>query len=74
MKEKDSTIEVHGNITKILPASMYKVQLENGIEILAHLSGRMRKYNIQVALGDAVSIEMSPYDLTKGRITYRNRV
>lgn len=73
MKEKDSTIELQGKVIKVLPASMYKVQLENGFEVLAHMSGKMRQYNIRVALGDAVSLEMSPYDLTKGRITYRHK-
>ena len=73
MKEKDSTVEMTGRVVKILPGSLYKVQLENGIEILAHLSGKMRKFNIRIALGDNVSLEMSPYDLTKGRITYRQK-
>lgn len=74
MKEQDSAVVLEGKVSKILPASMYKVQLDNGIEILAHMSGKMRKFNIHIALGDKVSIEMSPYDLTKGRITYRHRV
>ena len=73
MKEKDSTIEVHGRVVKILPGSLYRVQLENGIEVLGHLSGKMRQFNIKITLGDTVSMEMSPYDLTKGRITYRQK-
>ena len=73
MKEKDSAIEMQGKVTKILPGSMYRVQLDNGFEVLAHVAGRMRKFNIRIALGDRVSIEMSPYDLTKGRITYRQK-
>lgn len=73
MKEQDSTIEVQGKVSKILPGSMYKVQLDNGFEVLGHLSGKMRKFNICIALGDTVSMEMSPYDLTKGRITYRHK-
>ena len=73
MKEQDSTIEVKGTVVKILPGSMYKVKLENGLEVLGHLSGKMRQFNIKITLGDSVSIEMSPYDLTKGRITYRQR-
>lgn len=73
MKEKDSAIVVQGKVKKILPASMYKVELDNGIEVLAHMSGKMRQFNIRIALGDAVTMEMSPYDLTKGRITYRNK-
>lgn len=74
MKEKDSTVEMTGRVVKILPGSLYKVQLDNGLEVLSHLSGKMRKFNIRIALGDSVSIEMSPYDLTKGRITYRQKV
>lgn len=73
MKEKDSAVVVQGKVTKILPASMYKVELDNGIEVLAHMSGKMRQCNIRIALGDTVTMEMSPYDLTKGRITYRNK-
>ena len=73
MKEKDSAVEVQGKVVKILPASMYKVQLDNGIEVLAHMSGKMRQLNIRITLGDEVSLEMSPYDLTKGRITYRHK-
>lgn len=74
MKEKDSAVEVQGKVVKILPASMYKVQLDNGIEVLAHMSGKMRQFNIRITLGDVVSMEMSPYDLTKGRITYRHKI
>lgn len=73
MKEKDSSIEVKGKVVKILPGSMYRIQLENGIEVLGHLSGKMRQFNIKITLGDTVSMEMSPYDLTKGRITYRQK-
>ena len=71
MKERDSAIEVQGKVVKILPASMYKVQLDNGIEVLAHMSGKMRKFNIRITLGDIVSMEMSPYDLSRGRISKR---
>lgn len=71
MKERDSVIEVTGKITKILSGSMYKVQMDNGLEILGHLSGKMRKFGIKIALGDKVQVELSPYDLAKGRITYR---
>ena len=73
MKEKEGIVEAQGVITKVLAASMYRVRLENGIEILAHLSGKMRKFNIRIAIGDSVSLEMSPYDLSKGRITYRHK-
>ena len=73
MKEKDSTIEMQGRVTKVLPGTMYRVQLDNGFEVLAHMSGKMRKFNIRIALGDTVHLEMSPYDLTKGRITFRDK-
>jgi translation initiation factor IF-1 len=73
LKAKDSVVEVTGTIKKILPGLMYTVELENGFEILAHTSGKIRKFNIRLALGDTVTIEMSPYDLTKGRITYRHK-
>ena len=73
MKEKEGIVEAQGVITKVLAASMFNVRLENGIEVLAHLSGNMRKFNIRIAIGDSVSLEMSPYDLTKGRITYRHK-
>lgn len=71
MKDRDSVIEVKGRIIKILAGSMYTVQMDNGLEILGHLSGKMRKFGIKIALGDTVQVELSPYDLTKGRITYR---
>ena len=74
MKEKEGIVEAQGTVTKVLAASMFSVRLENGIEVLAHLSGKMRKFNIRIAIGDSVSLEMSPYDLTKGRITYRHKV
>ena len=59
--------------TLVLPATMYKVQLENGHEVLAHISGKMRKFFIKIAIGDKVTVEISPYDLGKGRITYRHK-
>lgn len=71
MKEKDSTIEIKGKVVKILSGSMYRVQMDTGIEVLGILSGKMRKFGIKIALGDMVQMELSPYDLTKGRITYR---
>jgi translation initiation factor IF-1 len=72
-KNKDDVIEVEGTVSKVLPATMYKVKLSNGHEILAHISGKMRKHFIRITAGDSVRVEMSPYDLTKGRITYRYR-
>jgi len=72
-KDEEKSIEVEGTVVKVLPATMYKVQMENGHEILAHISGKMRKFFIKIAIGDKVKVELSPYDLTKGRITYRNK-
>ena len=71
--KKDDCIQLEGVVSKVLPATMYRVKLENGHEVLAHISGKMRKYFIRITAGDRVTIEMSPYDLTKGRITYRHR-
>ncbi len=68
---KQGPIKVDGVITETLPNASFKVQLENGQEILAHISGKMRMHFIKILVGDRVSIELSPYDLTKGRITYR---
>ena len=73
-KEEDQAIEVTGTVTKVLPATMYKVRLENGHEVLAHISGKMRKFFIKIAIGDTVTVEISPYDLGKGLITYRHKV
>ena len=68
--DKDFII-LTGTVTEALPAAMFRVELENGHSILAHLSGRMRMYRMKVLAGDKVQIEVSPYDLTKGRIVYR---
>ena len=73
-KEEDSAIETWGTVIKVLPATIYKVQLESGHEVLAHVSGKMRKNFIKIAIGDKVTVEISPYDLAKGRITYRHKV
>lgn len=70
--EKD-TIDMEGEVVKIMNGTMFRIKLDNGIEVLGHLSGKMRQFNIKIALGDRVRMEMSPYDLTKGRITYRLR-
>ncbi len=64
-------IEMEGTVTEVLPNANFRVKLENGHEILAYLSGKMRKFYIRVLEGDRVKCEMSPYDLTRGRITYR---
>ena len=71
--QKQEAIRVDGKVVKVLPATMYRVRLENGHEILAHISGKMRKNFIKITTGDRVTVEISPYDLTKGRITYRHK-
>mgnify|MGYP001571950539 FL=1 len=68
---KEEAISVNGIIKKALPNAMFLVELENGHEILGHISGKMRKHYIRINPGDKVSVELSPYDLTRGRITYR---
>ena len=68
---KEKPIEVDGEIKETLPNAMFKVILDNGHEILAHVSGKMRMHYIKILPGDTVKLELSPYDLTKGRITYR---
>lgn len=68
---KEDMIEVEGTVTETLPNAMFNVELENGHVILAHVSGKIRMNYIRILPGDKVTIEMSPYDLTKGRITYR---
>lgn len=68
---KEDMIEVEGTVLETLPNAMFKVELENGYEVLAHISGKMRVNYIRILPGDRVKVEMSPYDLTKGRITYR---
>lgn len=70
MDSKDK-IEVEGTVVEALPGTMFRVELEDGHEVLAYLSGKMRKFYIRILLGDRVKVEMTPYDLTKGRITYR---
>jgi len=73
MSKKKDAIEIEGTITEPLPNAMFRVQLENGHEVLAHISGRMRMNYIRILKGDRVLVELSPYDLTRGRITYRYR-
>ncbi|MDX1567963.1 MAG: translation initiation factor IF-1 [Longimicrobiales bacterium] len=67
----EDAIEMEGTVTEVLPNTKFRVELENGHEILAYLSGKMRKHYIRVLEGDRVKCELSPYDLSKGRITYR---
>ena len=71
-KKKDA-IEMEGTITEPLPNAVFKVALENGHEVLAHISGKMRMHYIRITKGDRVLVELSPYDLTRGRIVYRYR-
>ena len=68
---EDSTIETEGKIVSVLPGTMFRVELENKHQVLAHVSGRMRKNFIRILPGDKVAVELSPYDLTRGRIVYR---
>jgi translation initiation factor IF-1 len=70
---REDCITVDGIVSKVLPATMYKVKLPNGHEILAHISGKMRKHFIRITTGDRVTVEISQYDLSKGRITFRHR-
>lgn len=70
---KEDLLEFKGKVIEVLPNAMFKVQLENGHIILAHTSGRMRKNRIRVLAQDTVTVEMTPYDLTKGRITFREK-
>ena len=69
--EKEETIAVEGTVIEPLPNAMFKVQLENGHMVLAHISGKMRMHFIRILPGDKVKLELSPYDLTRGRIVYR---
>ncbi|HKK32444.1 MAG TPA: translation initiation factor IF-1 [Desulfomicrobiaceae bacterium] len=68
---KEEAIEVEGVVEEALPNAMFQVRLENGHKILGHISGKMRKFYIRILPGDRVKLELSPYDLTRGRITYR---
>ena len=70
---KEDQIEMEGTIVETLPNTMFRFELENGHIVTAHISGKMRKHYIRILTGDKVKVEMTPYDLTKGRITYRAR-
>ena len=70
---KEDVIEIEGVVVEKLPNAMFKVELENGHQVLAHISGKLRKNFIRILPGDKVTMEMSPYDLTKGRITWRDK-
>ncbi len=71
MSNKQDVIEVRGSVEEMLPGATFRVRLENDHEIIAHLSGKMRMHRIRLAVGDEVKVELTPYDLTKGRITFR---
>ncbi len=71
MTKKEEAIELEGEVTEALPNTMFKVMLDNEHEVLAHISGKMRMHYIRILPGDRVKVELSPYDLTRGRITYR---
>ena len=70
---KEEHIEMQGTVVNTLPNTMFRVELENGHVVMAHISGKMRKHYIRILTGDTVTVELTPYDLTKGRITYRER-
>jgi translation initiation factor IF-1 len=71
--KQEDKLTLEGKVVEALPNTTFRVKLENGYEVLAYLSGKMRKYYIRVLLGDRVRVELSPYDLTRGRIVYRHR-
>ncbi len=71
MSKREEAIEMEGTVVEPLPNAMFRVELENGHKVLAHISGKMRMHYIRILPGDRVTVELSPYDLTRGRITYR---
>ena len=73
MASTKEVIKMRGKVVEALPNTQFKVELENGLSIIAHMSGKMRKNYIRLVPGDMVDVEMTPYDLTKGRITYRHK-
>jgi len=73
MADKEEKLEVEGVVVEALPNTQFTVELDNGHKVLAYLSGKMRRYYIRILLGDRVRVEMTPYDLSRGRITYRYR-
>lgn len=70
---RDDLIEVHGTVVETLPNTMFRVELENGHMVIAHLSGKLRQHYIKILTGDNVTVELSPYDLERGRITWRSK-
>lgn len=73
LMSKDDVIQMEGTVTETLPNTVFRVELENGHTVTAHISGKMRKHYIRILTGDKVTVELTPYDLTKGRIVYRAR-
>ena len=73
MPKKEGVIEIEGTVVEALPNATFRVEMENGHRVLAHVSGKMRKFFIRILPGDRVRMELSPYDLTRGRITYRHK-
>ena len=73
MAVKEEVVEFEGEVTEALPSLMFRVKLDNGHEVLGHLAGKMRRYRIRVLPGDRVRVELSPYDLNRGRIVYRHK-
>lgn len=73
MMAKEDVIEVEGKVIEPLPNAMFRVELDNGHQVLAHISGKMRMHFIKILPGDKVTVELSPYDLSRGRITYRHK-
>jgi len=73
MGQKEEPIKVEATVVELLPNAMFRLELDNGHKVLAHISGKMRKYYIRVLPGDQVTVALSPYDLTRGRIVFRNR-
>jgi translation initiation factor IF-1 len=70
---KEDSVQLEGTVKELLAGTMYRVELENGHVVLAHISGKMRQNFIRISLGDKVTVEVSPYDLSKGRITFRHK-
>ncbi len=70
---KEGTIEMEGTVSDVLPSAMFRVDLENGPKLLATTAGKMRRFRIRILAGDRVTVEVSPYDLTRGRITFRHK-
>jgi translation initiation factor IF-1 len=70
---KEELVEMEGVVSEVLPQTLFRVKLANGVEIIAYASGKMRKHRIRILAGDRVTLEMSPYDLTKGRINFRHK-